>query len=286
VVLKIREFAAKELKLPVDKNYLKYVDLHRDYAVWNVNAAPALSLEPKRWWFPIVGKASYRGYFSEAAARKYGGKLKKDGWDVYIGGVATYSTLGWFRDPLFNTFIHEPDEELAEVLFHELAHQRVFIAGDTDFNEAFATAVAEEGVRRWLSKDEKAYQKYRREREREKQFVDLVLSTRDELKAVYDELNLNESARLERKQQIITGMRQKHELLKAQWGGKSEYDRWFANEINNAKLNTVVTYYTLVPAFHALLKANGGDLQKFYEAAERLGKEPKDKRHLTLEKLT
>jgi predicted aminopeptidase len=282
LVLEIRQFAATNLHLPVDQAYMKYVDLHRPYAVWNVNAAPKLSLDPKRWWYPFVGKASYRGYFNREAARKYANELKNKGWDTYVGAVETYSTLGWFRDPVLNTFINEPDADLGEILFHELGHKRVFISGDTDFNEAFATTVGEEGVRRWLKDKPDLYSTYEREREHEAQFVQLVLQSRDELEAVYDSTNILESVKLERKAQIIAEMRAKYQKLKAQWG-TNEYEHWFTSEINNAKLNTIAAYYTLVPAFHALLQANGGDMEKFYIAVERLGKLSKDKRHDALE---
>jgi predicted aminopeptidase len=277
VVLESREFARTNLHLPTDDSYLKYVDLHREYAVWNVNASPPLSLEPKRWWYPFVGRASYRGYFSRDAAVKYAQLLKKKGFDVYVGSVETYSTLGWFHDPVLNTFITEPDAELAEILFHELAHQRIFISGDTDFNEAFATAVGEEGVRRWLQGDTAAYAKYQKDREEEGQFVKLVLDGQDRLEAVYDDPHLSDAQKLAAKKAIIDNMRAKHTQM-----GLTNYDRWFAHEINNAKLNTVSAYYTLVPAFRALLEKNGGDLEKFYAAVQQLGKMPKQKRHTVL----
>ena len=158
--LKLLEFASHDLHLPAEGNYRKYVDLHRPYVVWNVNVAPALSLRPKTWWFPVVGSASYRGYFKEEAAQNYGRLWEKKGWDVYIDGVQAYSTLGWFHDPLLNTYIYESEASLADLIFHELAHQRLYVAGDTDFNEAFAMTVAGAGVRRWFeaSHDTNSYQ--------------------------------------------------------------------------------------------------------------------------------
>ncbi len=282
VVLQVRQFAQTNLHLPADDSYLKYVDLHREFAVWNVNAAPPLSLEPKRWWYPFVGSASYRGYFAKDAATKYANQLKKKGFEVYLGAVETYSTLGWFHDPVLNTFLVEPDADLAEILFHELAHRRLFISGDTDFNEAFATAVGEEGVRRWLQRDPVVYQKFQVEREQEGDFINLILASRDELEAVYNDPHLTDTVKLQRKAQIIAEMRKKHEQLKAKWGGKSYYNRWFSTEINNAKLNTISAYYTLVPAFRALLQANGGDMERFYSAVEKLGKMPKQQRHEVL----
>lgn len=148
LVLQLRRFAEHELKLPANGHYLRYADLQRRFVVWNVYAAPEFSLTPKSWWYPVVGSLDYRGYFSEEKARAHAAELRARGFDTYVGGVTAYSTLGWFRDPVLNTFIHEPEADLADLLFHELAHQRLFIPGDTEFNEAFATAVAEEGTRR------------------------------------------------------------------------------------------------------------------------------------------
>jgi predicted aminopeptidase len=283
-VMKIRQFAAEELKLPADGAYVKYTDLHRPFVVWNVNMAPALSLEPKTWWFPVVGNASYRGYFNETNARRYAAGWEKKGWDVYVVGVEAYSTLGWFRDPLLNTFIFEPEADLAELIFHELGHRRLFIKGDTDFNEAFATEVAAEGVRRWFaaSSNPKAYEKHRASLARDRQFVQLVLDTRQELEAVYGDGRLPDADKLRRKEEIITKLRARYAAAKQAWGGETGYDDWFAEPINNAKLNTVSAYYELVPAFHALLQARGGDMEKFYGAVAALGKLPVEKRHKAL----
>jgi predicted aminopeptidase len=283
-VIRIRQFAAQELKLPADGAYVKYTDLHRPCVVWNVNVAPALSLEPETWWFPVVGRASYRGYFHEAAARRYAARWEKKGWDVYVDGVEAYSTLGWFPDPLLNTFIFEPEADLAELIFHELGHRRLYVNGDTDFNEAFATEVAAEGLRRWFaaSSNPKAAQEHQAAFAREKQFVQLVMDTRRELEAVYGDARLTDAEKLRCKEEIIGKLRANYAAIKQTWGGESGYDEWFAEPINNAKLNTVSTYYDLVPAFEALLRANGGDMEKFYGAVAALGKLPVEKRHEAL----
>ena len=201
-----------------------------------------------------------------------------------MDGIETYSTLGWFKDPILNTFISEPDASLAEIIFHELAHQRLFVPGDTDFNEAFATTVAAEGLRRWFlaASAPKAYERYRAGLDKEHQFVDLIMDARGQLQALYDNPVLSDTAKLSRKQDIIAQLRARHAELKASWGGKSPFDGWFAEPINNAKLNTVSAYYDLVPAFEALLRANGGDLEQFYQAVARLGKLPLPERHRQL----
>jgi predicted aminopeptidase len=298
LVQSLRAFAAKELKLPVDGHYQKYVDLHRAFVVWNVEAAPEFSLEPKKWWYPLVGSLEYRGYFAERGARRYAARLKQKGYDVYVGGVEAYSTLGWFKDPVLNTFISNAESDLAETIFHELGHQRVFASGDTDFNEAFATTVGQEGARRWLRAqgNHAAGQKYLAELRRTDQFAHLVAQTREQLERLYGDerseggkLKATRKQRMDspeqlrqRKQQVIDQMQQEYAQLKAQWGGDTGYDDWFARPVNNAQLNSVAAYYDLVPGFERLLALNGGDLEKFYDAASRLAKEPKAERHRRL----
>jgi predicted aminopeptidase len=284
-VLKLRQFAKQELKEPADKLYVKYTDVHRPYVVWNVNVASPLSFESKTWWFLVVGRASYRGYFNESAARRYAEQWKKRGWDVYVDGIQTYSTLGWFRDPLLNTFIYEREADLADIIFHELGHRRLFVAGDTDFNEAFATTVAAEGVRRWYKSghDPKEYELYLTERRQENDFVKLVLASRDQLQAVYSNDALPDIEKLRRKAEIIGELRGNYAKLKTRWGvKKSGYDGWFSEPINNAKLNTIAAYYELEPGFQAVLRAQGGDMEKFYDAISKLAKMPLDKRHAAL----
>ncbi len=299
LVLTMREFAVRELKLPVNGHYRRYADLGRLYVVWNVTAAPEFSMTAKSWWYPIVGRLEYRGYFAEDAARRYGEQLARDGYDVHVGGVQAYSTLGWFSDPVLNTFVHDPEHELAELLFHELGHQRLFVSGDTDFNEAFAEAVSEEGTRRWLrakksASEVEAYESYLH---RKAEFARLVTGAHDRLDALYRDAgtpgkNATESKTLPpekaamlraRKQEIFSQLRRDYDALKVAWGGQGEHDRWFAKPLNNARLNDVDTYYRLVPAFHQLLLDSGNDLEKFYSAVQKLAKLPKEERHRQLE---
>ncbi len=290
LVQECRAFAERDLQLKVDGHYTRYADLGRRHVVWNVTAAPEFSLEPRQWWYPVVGRLEYRGFFSESAARNYAAQLARTGEDVYVGGVDAYSTLGWFKDPVLNTFLQqEPFEpfDLADTLFHELAHQRVFASGDTDFNEAFATTVASEGVSRWLARrgDEKLRIKYETSLRREEQFVALVMKAREELKLVYGG-EAPASTRHAGKAETVARLRARYEQLKASWNGDPRYDAWFRQPLNNAQLNTVATYYHLVPAFQRLLANYSGDLGKFYSESEGLAKLPKEKRQEQMRKLT
>ena len=302
VVAELRSFAQGQLKLPVEGNYQKYVDVHRKFVVWNVEAAPEFSMAAKTWWYPFLGWLSYRGYFSETAAQRYARSLERGHLEVTVGGVPAYSTLGWFKDPLLSTFLFEPETELAETLFHELAHQRLFAHGDTDFNEAFATAVGEEGVRRWLKSrgDVAALDAYEGGVQRTRQFARLVMTTRHRLEELYGDertpggkvKSTTKNSGIPReqlrrgKQAVLEQLRRDYAVLKAGWGGNDDYDNWVAAPLNNARLNSIAAYYDLVPGFDRMLAAGGGDLEEFFRAAERLSKRPKAERRQQLEVAT
>ncbi len=277
-------FAREQLDLPTEGRYDRYKDLHRKYVTWVVYAAPEFSLEGKKWWYPVVGSLKYRGFFSEAAAKEEAVALKARGYDVFAGGVEAYSTLGWFHDPILNTFLNTNDAQFAELLFHELTHVKLFIPGDTDFNEAFATANSEAAVRRWLAAkgDRKALENYDAELEKDRQVIRLLLDTREKLKRLYEGPAIGAAAMRSRKTAIFDELRVDYVRLSRQWGGRSRYDRTFAMPWNNARLNTVATYYDLVPGFERLLKANGGDPKRFYAAVQALGKLSQKERRAAL----
>jgi predicted aminopeptidase len=294
-VNQLRDFAANELHLAVNGQYSKYADVQRPYVVWNVQAAPEFSLEPKRWWYPFVGRLDYRGYFSQSMAQDYGEFLHEKGYDVYVGGVTAYSTLGWFEDPVVNTFLAEPKVDVAETLFHELAHQQVFASGDTDFNEAFATSVGQEGTRRWLRArgDAQTYAAYLDQLKRTREFAALVIKTRTRLEALYGDTR-DDKGRIRaagtrptfapgqlaaEKAALFERLRAEYELLKASWDGNGDYDGWFARGVNNAKLNSVAAYYDLVPGFERLLELKHRDLVDFYSTAKRLSGMERARRH-------
>ena len=184
---RIRAFASKELGLPDNGSYLAYAELNRPAVVWNVFAAPVFSVEPKAECFPFTGCVSYRGFYAEADARRHADKLRADGYDVHVGGVPAYSTLGWFDDPLLSTFIRYPDAQLARLVFHELSHQLVYAKGDTTFNESFAVTVEEEGVRRWLQAEGRSGEldAFRATQARQREFARRVSQTRERLALVY-----------------------------------------------------------------------------------------------------
>ncbi|MDD5330670.1 MAG: aminopeptidase, partial [Sulfuricella sp.] len=140
-VAAIREFASRELALPDNNSYRAYADLGRPYVVWNVFAAPEFSVEPEKWCMAFVGCVNYRGYYDRADADRYADALRHRGLDAFVGGITAYSTLGLFDDPVLNTFLRLGDTEVARTLFHELAHQRLYVKGDSVFNESFATTV-------------------------------------------------------------------------------------------------------------------------------------------------
>lgn len=278
-VLRMREFASRELGLPDNASYRRYADLGRPYVVWNVFAAPEFSTRPLQWCFPFAGCVGYRGYFAEADAGRFADELAAAGHDVFVGGVPAYSTLGWFADPVLNTFIRYPDPGIARLIFHELAHQVVYVRDDSVFNESFAVTVEQEGVGRWLERhgstqDKSVYERMRRQRE---DFTRLIQSYRERLDALYTS-GLAPEAMRERKKRIFGEMRGDYEQLKAGWGGSRGYDQWLAHPPNNAQIASVAIYTQMVPAFQALLREQGGDLPAFYRAVGELAAMPKEER--------
>jgi len=281
--LRIRRFASRELGLPDNGSYKSYADLGRQYALWNVFAAPEFSLEPVNSCFVFVGCVSYRGYFSEADAQAEGAARRAQGYDVYVGGVPAYSTLGWFDDPVLNTFIQYPEAGLARLMFHELAHQVLYVKNDTRFNESFAATVEQAGVERWLAqngsdRDRAVYGRLQRMR---REFVALVVKYRAIVEQYYRQDLPVEEKRLGKARRFAE-MEEEYRQLKASWGGFAGYDRWFAGKPNNATLASVALYTELVPAFQALLRRVGGDLPRFYAAAKGLAKLPKEERDARL----
>ncbi|MHB8668278.1 MAG: aminopeptidase [Burkholderiales bacterium] len=282
-VLRIREFASRELALPDNDSYKRYADLGRRYAVWNVFAAPEFSIEPVTSCFVFAGCVNYRGYFSEADAQAQAAALRRRGDDVYVGGVPAYSTLGWFDDPVLSTFIGYPVSEIARLIFHELAHQLLYVKDDTSFNESFAVTVEQVGVERWLAQngDERERATYLRMESMRRGFVALILKYQAILGRYY-RLDIPAEQKRLGKAQRFAEMDAEYRQLKAAWGGYAGYDRWFAGKPNNATLASVALYTGLVPAFRALLARDGGDLPRFYAAVKDLAKLPKDERDAKL----
>lgn len=282
-VLAIREFASRELALPDNGSYRSYADIGRPFVVWNVFAAPEFSVAPRQSCFPVAGCVGYRGYYGQGDADAFGQALQKEGFDVFVYGVAAYSTLGWFDDPVLNTFVRYPDVELARLVFHELAHQVVYVKGDTTFNESFAVAVEEEGVRRWTAAHANPAEReaYAASRARRADFVRLVLGYRDRAAKLYAG-PLPDEAKRAGKAKLFAELDADYRELKAkEWGGFAGYDRFFAG-MNNAHLASVATYEELVPAFRALIAREGGDMPRFYAAVKELAKLPKPERDAAL----
>lgn len=278
--LVIREFASRQLALPDNDSYRVYADVGRPFVVWNVFATEEFSLRPREWCFPIAGCVAYRGYFNESQAQRFAEQLRGQNLDVFVGGVPAYSTIGWFDDPLLNTFLHYPEPQLARLIFHELAHQVFYVAGDTTFNESFATAVELEGMERWLTTEGTASQRldYDSMRTYQRGFLDLVAVYRTKLETLYQPTLPDEEKRL-RKAATLADMKVAYQALKESWGGFAGYDRFFAGELTNAHFVPVASYADLVPDFRRMLAEGANDLVRFYAEVRALGKlEPEVRR--------
>ncbi|MFK8020800.1 MAG: aminopeptidase [Pseudomonadales bacterium] len=287
LVQAIRHFASESLALPVGKNYSSYVDLRRDtkdnFVVWNVFAAPELSLEPQVWCYPLIGCAHYRGYFTRQAAEGFAETLQGQGLDTYIGAVKAYSTLGWFADPVLSTFVYFDDTRLAALLFHELAHKIVYIRDDTEFNESFASAVEAEALTRWLRGRQQlnSLNQHAMHQVARTQFVERVSVLRIELNRLYAAADLSRKEKLEQKHELFA--RQQHEGQQMHVPG---FRRWLQQLNNNASLVPVHSYNRWQSAFAQLLLQHGGDLPAFFTAVKELGNLPLARRQRELQKLT
>jgi predicted aminopeptidase len=285
---RIRDFAVAELKEPDNASYRRYADLKRGAAVWNVVAAPELSLKLTTWCFPVVGCVGYRGYFDRAEADAFAEELRVQGLEAGVYGVPAYSTLGKlpgdaFADPLLNTFIQYPEGELARLIFHELAHQVVYAKGDTVFNESFATTVERMGGARWLAEhgSEKARDDYRLFDARRQDFRALTMGYRERFEALYAGAD-GDAAKRAGKATLMAQLRADYETMKAErWGGYSGYDGWFARA-NNASFGVLAAYNQLVPNFERLFEREGRDFNAFYAEVKRIAALPQAERRMAL----
>lgn len=272
----MRDFASRELALPENNSYRRYADLKRAAAVWNVIAAPEFGFTLKTWCYPVMGCAGYQGWFDLDAAKKHADALKAEGWEVQVQPIPAYSTLGWSRllggDPLLNTFIRYTEGELAAMIFHELAHQRVYASDDTGFNEAYASAVELLGARQWLADKPQALAAFEAGRERRARFLALARDGRERLQAVYGG---PAEARAAGKAAVMADLRQRAPTE------APGYEAWF-QRANNANFAILSAYSDLVPAFTRLFEREGRDWVKFHAAVERLASLSRDERRATL----
>jgi len=288
-----RLFGIEQLNLPNNESYTSFYDTGQEYVTWNVVAAEEFSLNPHNWCFPIAGCVSYRGYYSKEDAESYAAGFKEQGFDVTVNGATAYSTLGWFEDPLLNTMLDRSDPSIASLLFHELAHQQLYVGDDSTFNESFASFVEKEGLKQWqkneqqvnpqIDQSEMAKELEVRKR-RQKEFIALLTSTRDSLAELYESASEPDEMR-QKKKQRFEQMRVDYAALKASWDDYPGYDQWMSQEMNNARLVAVATYNDYVPAFEVLFKESGSSFDQFYVAALELSKLPLEDRTAEMQKL-
>jgi len=279
-----RQFAAQQLGLPDNASYRSYADIGRPYVVWNVVATPEFSVHPQRWCFPVAGCVAYRGYFQERRAREFAAGLALRGNDVAVEGVAAYSTLGRFADPVLSSMLRYGDDELAAIVFHELAHQLLYVRDDSEFNEAFATTVESAGLERWLAYQGQTgrMQAFRADQQHEQAFVALLARSRARLAVLYASGEASTEMRA-RKAALFAVLAADMRALEQREGERYPlFDEWIAAGLNNARLAALATYYDCVPGFTQLLAQQGGELPRFYAAVRELAKLPRAVRHARL----
>jgi predicted aminopeptidase len=259
--------------------YKTYVETGEPYVVWNVFAAPEFSLSLKQFCFPIVGCTSYKGFFKKSAAEQAAAQLSSEGLDVFVGGVAAYSTLGWFSDPILDSFLVRSDSQLAALIFHELAHRQLYVKGDSQFNESFATAIERFLLQQWLVKERRLPElaAFEAAIKRQHQMLQLVTEVKKELDVVYSQ-DVAVETRRQAKQNLFIALREKYQVMQEDWQGNEDYRGWVMSELNNAKLGTLTTYNNWVASFNALLARENGDIRAFIASAKDLVRLDRDQR--------
>ncbi|MBA56174.1 MAG: aminopeptidase [Pseudomonadales bacterium] len=278
-LLQARQFALEQLALEDNQSYLEYVELERDYVTWNVFATPELSMQNHTWCYPIAGCVSYRGYFAKQDAEHYAEKMQRDGYDVYVGGAGAYSTLGWFADPVLSTFLKRGELSLAALLFHELAHQVLYVQDDSVFNESFASTVESILLQRWVEQQgmQNHWPAYQAAEARHQAFIQMVLANKQQRNELF-ESDLSDTEKRKQKAALITALKADYEQFKLSWNF-SGYDQWFASDLNNAQLSTIATYNELKPGFIRLFTQTDQNLNAFLDACRQLADQEKDQRH-------
>ncbi len=279
-----RTFASSSLGLPDNGSYRVYADIQRPYVVWNLFATPEFSLQPETHCFPVAGCVAYRGYYQLGRARGAAALLKQQGLDTWGGGVEAYSTLGWFDDPLLNTMLRWDDDRLAALIFHELAHQRLYVPGDTAFNESFASFVEREGLNQWRASRGLSVEADDAS-DRRDALTRLVLDTRERLAQLYASALSAERMRMAKAEEFERMRRDYRAMRDRDWDGYNRYDAWMEGPMNNAKLLPFGLYDQWIPAFAALFRETGGNWPAFYQRARELGDLPQDARTQALERL-
>lgn len=276
LAVELREFAANRLYLPDNGSYMQFVATGREAVSWNVIATPEFSLTPRRWCFLVSGCVPYRGYFKQKNATEFAGKLARKGYDVSVSPAVAYSTLGWFDDPLLDTMLRYSDEQLAAFLFHELAHQQLYVQGDTGFNESFATFIEETGVKMWLKSSgrENQQREWQERRIAGRQFDALLSETKEHLGVLYRS-GMEKDRMRQAKSAIFQDLQAEYERLsETQWGGERYFQAWFSRELNNASLALVDSYRGGVCAFEKLYSEAGRDMVRFQQLASAKAKLP------------
>lgn len=289
--LEIRAFAVRELALPDNGSYTRYVALDRPFVVWNVFATPPLSLELRKSCFPVAGCVGYRGYFAQADAEAFANRMRAEGLEAFVAGVPAYSTLGWFDDPLLSTFLARDELELARLIFHELAHQQLYLKGDTTFNESYASVVEREGVRRWIAArlavgaDPALGERWALRATHRADFLALLRRYRGRMEALF-EGPLADVEKLAAREVLFDALRADYAVLREAWGGFAGYDRWFAQRLTTAHLASIAAYDDLTPAFARLLAEQDGSMAAFHDAARQVSRLPDKARSEALARLT
>ncbi len=270
-----RKFAIEKLFLNSKGGFVYYVKLDRDEIGWNVSASYPLKFQSYEWWFPIIGKVPYKGFFDLEKTKEEEKKLIESGFDTKIRAIGGYSTLGWFSDPIFSNQLQTESYNLMGLVFHEMAHATVYINGDGVFNESYASFIEEEGIKEYYKNNTEVLTKREHQKSEGKLISDLIKNTAKELKNLYEQ-EIPDSDKHKRKNEIIENFKQS--ILKKAMLSDIEKKKISEKKFNNEDFIGYLRYNSGGNFFQNEFNKVNGDFKKFHEAMLNLKNLPIERR--------
>jgi predicted aminopeptidase len=276
-VEQVKKFAVNDIGLSENRNYTRYKKLDRDYLVNVVQASDPLSFTAYEWKYPLLGKLPYKGYYDPADAKAEAERLKKAGYDVIVRKVDAFSTLGFFRDPVYSFMQKYSAYELSSIIIHEETHATLFLKGQDQFNEELATYVGDQGALMFLKNSygasSPAYERALAEQHDNALFLDFIMQLRAALAKVYGEKISKEAMLAQKAETIATYMKLFESKYRPSFQTAS-YRKISTLPINNAYLMLYGLYTEAIPLLARFNQVVCGDnLKTFMSKMKALSKE-------------
>jgi predicted aminopeptidase len=261
LVLRVRRFAEQDLDFKVGGSYNSITEIASPPVVYVVTAAPRTKLEPYTWWFPVVGRVAYKGYFGADAAKQEAQRLEAKGYDIYVRTAVAFSTLGWFSDPLLPHLLRYEQETLTNVIIHELFHSTFYLSGQTALNESLANFAGHRGAIAFFAKEQGDGADATRHAvatwESELAISNFLAEGAERLNALYAS-PLSEAEKLRQREELFVRLQEEFRNLPGPVRQNTDFG---TVKLNNAVLIQYLTYLKELALFERVYRQNGQDLR-------------------------